>query len=1024
MKLPLADSKARERFIYELDKNFCVSASAGAGKTTAIVKRIVTMAREDIKMMVQGKPLRLGKLVVVTYGVLAAEELRVRARQEIFEAMVSENIKPQQLLAEFNQAYFGTIHSFCLKLIHEEGRHAGLPGTVQLLDDEDERLWQRFIEIDLQLPKQVPESLIDVVLRHYSFDKLLDLAKDLGVAEASRLVKKLPEGKPPYLDFTSALNIESKRSKDLPKFQEELSSWYKQYISEESYLPIIEFTKGGEAFIQAVKDGFMPFVQWLNERACYLAAHLTLDYAAFRQAEGYLTYDDMIACARQLLESPEILERLRQRGYCVMLDEAQDTDSGMFDILTELTRPVKAAPFTWPLDPDAPGPLAGRFSFVGDDQQAIYGNRADLAHYYRYVEAYRKGVSGEALEFSVTMRCPIAVINQVNDIFLKLKQSLVEFRHLSPKPEACQGQVFWLKLEKEIEGNVDELFQAECQQVVAWLARQGRLGLGVQKWSEVAILCPRIDWLIIASKILKEHGIPSHLLSTKQRRKDFPAYSWPVALLHVLAHPTDRFELIGVLREVFCISDTVLLQVHLESDGLDLFTKISRSPDETESEKLNRSLLENALSVLGILAEELKIGQLTDSFSLAHFLTTMMGRLSLSERILAAQQDPEPLQNFYQAALLAEAEGISVNMWLGEQKKLLGKAPPRIEGNQDEVQLLTSLKSKGLEWPVVVALGLGRPIGVPPKGYPAVHRANGKVNVHFNNLTSDEVDKAKKRTASDEEYQRLFYVELTRAKKLLVLPASTHFYKIQKQSFGELCKLDPVGVSNADLKSSTESPSTLLPENDSWVDLTLEGKSQAYQNARQIPNRVLPHELAVKEDTRQDFMVTPLHGLGGVDYGTWWHAVMEHYPWSETKEEQDKLLSIGLDELRGVLELKQRAVTELELWQSSEARGQLLGWSKMFLTELPFAWPQSQSSWMEGIVDLVLIGKNGELAVLDWKTNRLFEQETLLEHDVRLLKIYGKQLQAYAEMLTQVSGRRVEHVWLYATMTGRLIEVK
>lgn len=151
---------------------------------------------------------------------------------------------------------------------------------------------------------------------------------------------------------------------------------------------------------------------------------------------------------------------------------------------------------------------------------------------------------------------------------------------------------------------------------------------------------------------------------------------------------------------------------------------------------------------------------------------------------------------------------------------------------------------------------------------------------------------------------------------------------------------------------------------------------------------------------------------------------MEHYPWSETKEEQDKLLSIGLDELRGVLELKQRAVTELELWQSSEARGQLLGWSKMFLTELPFAWPQSQSSWMEGIVDLVLIGKNGGLAVLDWKTNRLFEQETLLEHDVRLLKIYGKQLQAYAEMLTQVSGRRVEHVWLYATMTGRLIEVK
>ena len=41
---PLLDADAREAFTEGLDENFCVSAGAGAGKTTAIVRRIANLA--------------------------------------------------------------------------------------------------------------------------------------------------------------------------------------------------------------------------------------------------------------------------------------------------------------------------------------------------------------------------------------------------------------------------------------------------------------------------------------------------------------------------------------------------------------------------------------------------------------------------------------------------------------------------------------------------------------------------------------------------------------------------------------------------------------------------------------------------------------------------------------------------------------------------------------------------------------------------------------------------------------------
>ena len=102
----LTDRTPRHRFVSELDRNFSIIASAGSGKTTAITQRVVQIAKSANARE------WLPKLVVVTYTNRAADDLQQRAREQILEAGLSLDI-----VAAFSRAFFGTIHSFCVKLL-------------------------------------------------------------------------------------------------------------------------------------------------------------------------------------------------------------------------------------------------------------------------------------------------------------------------------------------------------------------------------------------------------------------------------------------------------------------------------------------------------------------------------------------------------------------------------------------------------------------------------------------------------------------------------------------------------------------------------------------------------------------------------------------------------------------------------------------------------------------------------------------------------------------------------------------
>ena len=180
------DHSARRRFAEELDRNFSVVASAGSGKTQAITERIVQLAKSKNALEI------LPKLVVVTFTHRAADEMQQRTRQRILQ----EHRSPA-LQAAFNRAFFGTIHSFCMKLLTNYGHYLGLPSPLDLVAEDDEELWEAFIQQHHHIGRNLSAETRTALFRLAPARQLMELGRNAR----SILSGKSEIGQCPAVDF-------------------------------------------------------------------------------------------------------------------------------------------------------------------------------------------------------------------------------------------------------------------------------------------------------------------------------------------------------------------------------------------------------------------------------------------------------------------------------------------------------------------------------------------------------------------------------------------------------------------------------------------------------------------------------------------------------------------------------------------------------------------------------------------------------------------------------------------------------
>ena len=131
---------------------------------------------------------------------------------------------------------------------------------------------------------------------------------------------------------------------------------------------------------------------------------------------------------------------------------------------------------------------------------------------------------------------------------------------MQPRPEVLPGQVIRVSLGKDLLPE-EKLKDYQKAKIAAQkLSRPGsRIRvtkiLRADSWRDVAILCPRKAWLRTMAIELRKLDVPVAIQSESDLKGDHPAHAWLTALCTIMSDPFNSYEIVGVLREVFGISD-------------------------------------------------------------------------------------------------------------------------------------------------------------------------------------------------------------------------------------------------------------------------------------------------------------------------------------------------------------------------------------------------------------------------------------------------------------------------------------
>ena len=1009
------DESVRARFASELDRNFSVVASAGSGKTTAITERILSIARSPNAAEI------LPRLVVVTFTNRAADEMQQRTRQ----ALLQENLR-QEVQTAFNRAFFGTIHSFCMKLLTDFGHYLGLPAPLELVEDDDD-LWQEFAQNQTRIGRSLGEKDRAMLLRFVQARDLMELAR-----RARSAVLQVPGLSPcPPLDFAEVYSQsdKGKGNDNIAKSQAELREWERRFAGDWEYLrwPVC-FTAPNARFTQLWQEKFAPLRKWICAAATCVAAEVQRDYLNFRLDHGLVTYDDQIALAEELLQHPVAAQRIREESFRVILDEAQDTEPLQFSVLLEVTRPPEAKGL-WLQDRHL-GPRPGHFCMVGDFQQSIYWQRADLNYYRAVHEALISDKNGESLEFAVTFRLDQKQLDFVNETFREIlnnKDGQVRFVELQPRPNILPGKVIRVPLAKELlpEGKKLKDYQKariEAEYLARWIKDAGLKKLSADSWREVAILCPRKAWLQTTAAALRRVGLPVAIQSEHDVKGDSPAYAWLTALLTIMTDPLNAYEIVGVLRDIFGASDHDLA---VFSEGQKARFRI----DEIASATGRIS------SVLHTLAE---IRQRAEGLALFDAVTLIIEQTQLRERLLLLPATEfgdlaRELDALIVQAAEAEANGM-ILPGFAEQLRNDFASPRAVRFSADDnaIQLITSYKAKGSEWQAVIVPFLARDLRTPSPRYPHFVKspADGELIIAFGNQDKSKDLKDAIERAEQQQLERLLYVATTRARHTLVVVLDQEIFS---SSEGKLLKTAQLRrlIRDKDFYSGEfdQHTSTIdeVPESSPIVEhasqkngseiepLTNNELKRAAKRASEFVRKITPSALdsEVPADVRTRSRLDTLATL----YGRWWHKFFQRLDWKGGIDSAQKLfekeLPISPDAKAAV---KDWNATRRNLFSDATIARFLASDETLFHAEFPFSWRRNDRSVLEGLIDSIMINrKAGRCLLLDWKTNDVSPSDVEIFRET-----YRPQLAAYWKAVTEITGLEVE-AGLFSTALGRLL---
>jgi ATP-dependent helicase/nuclease subunit A len=510
----------------------------------------------------------------------------------------------------------------------------------------------------------------------------------------------------------------------------------------------------------------------------------TLDARALLDFSGVL--ERAVRLLKDMDEFAQSRYKLEARYRHVLVDEFQDTSRAQWDLVAQLVR-------SWGEGFGAAADaLPPSIFIVGDRKQSIYGFRdADVAvldEAAGFVDALRQ--EGDACRaISVSFRAVPELLAFINDVFEaidKAPERHDSFRYgdtdrfpiESAEDEAATSPL-GLIVAQTVSAAADRVAAEIAELLQGAIVRDRTTGLRRQiKPADIAILFRSRDSHREYEKALERRGVPTYVYKGLGFF-DADEVQDAVALLRYLADPLSNLRAAALLRSrIVRLSDAgvAALAPSLARTIVDPPPALLGDDDSRVLARL-RSAVPRWLSLVDRLSPLELLNVLLAETAYA-FETRGSGRRQARENLKKLRGMVARFQNRGYATLARVADHLE-ELAVGDESNAAIDAV-------DAVSLMTVHAAKGLEFPVVFVVNLGRGTGGARAPIRVSAGSGGEPSVAIADYQSEADEDALGRER--EETKRLLYVALTRARDRLYLSATVQdgIFRPGRGSLGEV----------------------------------------------------------------------------------------------------------------------------------------------------------------------------------------------------------------------------------------------
>jgi ATP-dependent exoDNAse (exonuclease V) beta subunit len=701
-------------------------------------------------------------------------------------------------------------------------------------------------------------------------------------------------------------------------------------------------------------------------------------------------------------EPGELLLRMDRSIRHLLVDEFQDTSQSQVQLLERLTS-------GWE-------PGDGRSLFlVGDPMQSIYRFRkAEVGLFLQVWQARRLGeVELEPLNLSNNFRSHPRLVEWVNKVGAQLFPArpdpdlgMVTYEHSTAfKPDIPEWAVhFHPSWHFRVARGEDAVpsQQAAQERAVQEAVQCAAQALERYQDSEhpVAILVRARSHLHGLVRKLGEQGIPCRAVELEPLQQR-PVVADLVQLVRALAHPADRLAWLSVLR-------SPLIGLRLES----LHRLCALHPTQTLAELTQNQEFQDwdpderarLLFACQILLDRRNRSGLMPFAAWVQECWTRLGGPRVYPS-LADQADAEQVLR-----LLEELcpYGPPDQQQLQARVESLYATP---QGTGKAVEVMTIHKSKGLEFETVILFGLHKQSAADSEPLIRLeHSAERLILGPISHKGSEQRDPvsqflaARERIRAEQESHRLLYVALTRARQELHL-------------FAELSITQDKGLREPDGRSllSRVWPVLDQPQAPVWQAEQGGQQEESGQSSAALLQRVVSLPAAPPEQLPS----------ASPQYQSWqWSLDTTHEKAIGTVAHDwlEKLGREGLDQWPVERLQQSRAVMRRQLQRAGVPASYLDDAAQSLFEAITATVQTERGRWLLGvtrayrewslldvsgrvsIIDLA-ISQEDHWLVVDYKTGRPAEHESLDDFKARMLERYAPQLQRYCEQVQALDGR-------------------